>query len=294
MNVLDEIVATVSADLKRREAEVPLSDLKRQAQKAADVHDAVSVLRDREGAVAMIGEIKRATPIRGSLAHIDDPATLATAYERGGATAISVCTEPRFFQGLLTDLDAVRAAVEIPVICKDFVLSSYQIHEARAHGADLVLLMTQVLDQPALVSLLERTHSLGMCALVEVHSRLEALRALDAGAQIIAVNACDLKTMNVDRHVIEEVIDVIPSDVLAIAESGVRDSHDVFEYAKWGADAVLVGEALVTSQDPQLCLSDMVSAGSHPALRTDRKERVRWALEGEAERHLRGSKPSCF
>lgn len=291
MNVLDEIIAGVVDDLKKRESEVVLSDVKRRAQKAPDAHDALALLREREGAVAIIGEIKRATPMIGPLARIDDPGALAAAYEAGGASAISVCTESRHFLGSLKDLDAVRAAVDIPVICKDFIVTSYQIHEARAHGADLVLLMTQALDQPALVSLLERAHSLGMHALVEVHSRLEVLRALDAGAKIIAVNACDLTTMDVDRDVIEQVIDIIPSDVVAVAESGVRGPHDVFEYAKWGADAVLVGEALVTSRDPQACLSDMVSAGSHPALRTDRKERVRWALEGDAERRPHGSKP---
>ena len=130
-----------------------------------------------------------------------------------------------------------------------------------------------------MVSLLERTRSLGMEALVETHSRLEALRALEAGASIIGVNARNMKTLEVDRSTVEQVIDVTPQNVVAVAESGVAKAHDVFEYAKWGADAVLVGEALVTSGDPRSSIQDMVSAGQHPALRTDRKARVAAALK---------------
>lgn len=284
MNVLDDILTGVVADLRAREAAVDLAEVKKRAAKAPDARDALAVLRGREGAVSIIGEIKRATPVIGPLAKIENPAAYASAYEAGGATAVSVFTESRYFRGSFADLDAVRAAVDVPVLCKDFILTSYQIHEARAHGADMVLLLAQVLEHPALVALLERTHSLGMHAVVEVHSRLEALRALEAGAQIIGVNAYDLKTMSIERAVIDQIIDVIPSSVITVAESGVRTPHDVFEYAKSGADAVLVGEALVTSADPQATLSDMVSAGSHPALRTNRKERVRAALDiSEAE-----------
>ena len=150
---------------------------------------------------------------------------------------------------------------------------------ARAPRAALVLLSVAAREQPALVSLLERVRSLGMEALVEAHSRLEVLRALEAGASVIGVNARDLTTLEVDRHTIEQVIDVIPEDVVAVAESGVSNAHDVFEYAKWGADAVLVGEALVTSGNPLESIRDMVSAGAHPALLTDRKARVRQALQ---------------
>ena len=223
--------------------------------------------------------MKRSSPSKGELAAIPDPASLASTYERGGASVVSVLTEGRCFGGSLADLDAVRAAVDIPVLRKDFIVTPYQIHEARAHGADLVLLIVAALEQPALVSLLERVRSLGMEALVETHSRLEVLRALEAGASVIGVNARDLTTLEVDRHTIEQVIDVIPEDVVAVAESGVSNAHDVFEYAKWGADAVLVGEALVTSGNPLESIRDMVSAGAHPALLTDRKARVRQALQ---------------
>ena len=243
-------------------------------QSVPEAKDALGALRNRDGAVKIISEVNRSSPSKGALARIPDPAALASVYEAGGASVVSVLTEQRRFHGSLADLDAVRAAVDIPILRKDFIVTPYQIHEARAHGADLVLLIVAALEQNALVSLLERTRSLGMEALVETHSRLEALRALDAGASIIGVNARNLKTLEVDRSTVEQVIDVIPQDVVAVAESGVAQAHDVFEYAKWGADAVLVGEALVTSGDPLSSIQDMVSAGQHPALRTDRRARV--------------------
>ncbi|EFU62009.1 MAG: indole-3-glycerol phosphate synthase TrpC [Pauljensenia sp.] len=274
MSVLNDIIVGVREDLKEREDRLPLSSLKEIEATVPEAKDALGALRGRDGAVKIISEVKRSSPSKGRLAAIPDPAALASLYEAGGASVVSVLTEQRRFGGSLADLDAVRAAVDIPVLRKDFIVTPYQIHEARAHGADLVLLIVAALEQNVLVSLLERTRSLGMEALVETHSRLEALRALDAGASIIGVNARNLKTLEVDRSTVEQVIDVIPQEVVAVAESGVATAHDVFEYAKWGADAVLVGEALVTSGDPRSSIQDMVSAGQHPALRTDRKARV--------------------
>ncbi len=274
MSVLDDIIVGVREDLKEREDRLPLSSLKEIEATVPEAKDALGALRGRDGAVKIISEVKRSSPSKGRLAAIPDPAALASLYEAGGASVVSVLTEQRRFGGSLADLDAVRAAVDIPVLRKDFIVTPYQIHEARVHGADLVLLIVAALEQNVLVSLLERTRSLGMEALVETHSRLEALRALDAGASIIGVNARNLKTLEVDRSTVEQVIDVIPQEVVAVAESGVATAHDVFEYAKWGADAVLVGEALVTSGDPRSSIQDMVSAGQHPALRTDRKARV--------------------
>lgn len=274
MSILDDIIVGVLEDLKEREGRVPLNRVKEMEQSVPEAKDALGALRNRDGAVKIISEVKRSSPSKGALARIPDSAALASVYEAGGASVVSVLTEQRRFHGSLADLDAVRAAVDIPILRKDFIVTPYQIHEARAHGADLVLLIVAALEQNALVSLLERTRSLGMEALVETHSRLEALRALDAGASIIGVNARNLKTLEVDRSTVEQVIDVIPQDVVAVAESGVAQAHDVFEYAKWGADAVLVGEALVTSGDPLSSIQDMVSAGQHPALRTDRRARV--------------------
>mgnify|MGYP000952446999 FL=1 len=274
MSVLDDIIVGVLEDLKEREDRVPLSRVKEMEKNVPEAKDALGALRGGDGAVKIISEVKRSSPSKGALAQIPNPAALASVYEAGGASVVSVLTEQRRFHGSLADLDAVRAAVDIPLLRKDFIVTPYQIHEARAHGADLILLIVAALEQNALVSLLERTRSLGMEALVETHSRLEALRALEAGASIIGVNARNLKTLEVDRSTVEQVIDVIPQDVVAVAESGVAQAHDVFEYAKWGADAVLVGEALVTSGNPLSSIQDMVSAGQHPALRTDRRARV--------------------
>jgi len=152
------------------------------------------------------------------------------------------------------------------VLRKYFIITPYQIWEARAHGADLVLLIVAALEQSALTSLVERVHSLGMTALVEAHDRVEAMRAVNAGARVIGINARNLKTLEVRRDVFGSVVEVIPNSVVKVAESGVRGPHDVIEYARVGANAVLVGEALVTHHDPRQAVADMVAAANHPAL----------------------------
>lgn len=279
MTVLDDIIAGVLEDVAEREAKRPLDQVKEDAQRVPGAKDVLGSLAGGPGATSIIAEVKRASPSKGHLSSIPDPAELAALYEEGGAAMVSVLTEQRRFKGSLADLDAVRTAVDIPVLRKDFIVTPYQVHEARAHGADAVLLIVAALEQQALVSLAERIKSLGMTPLVETHSRLEALRALDAGAELIGVNARNLKTLDVDRRTVEEVIDVIPADVVAVAESGVRGPRDVLDYALVGADAVLVGEALVTNGRPLEAIKDLVSAGQHPALLTDRKQRVRDARE---------------
>jgi indole-3-glycerol phosphate synthase len=220
--------------------------------------------------VAVIAEVKRASPSKGALAAIADPAALAMDYEAGGARVISVLTESRRFGGSLEDLAAVRAAVRVPLLRKDFVISSYQLWEARAHGADMVLLIVAALEQNALVSLVERAESIGLMPLVEVHADDELDRAVDAGAKIIGVNARNLATLKVDRGVFARIAPRIPDGIVKIAESGVRGPHDLLAYAAAGADAVLVGESLVTGRDPRSAVADLVTAGSHPALRGDR------------------------
>lgn len=265
MSVLDDILVGVRDDLARRQAATSLEALKARAAQRPAARDAAAVLR-QEG-IAVIAEVKRRSPSKGALADIADPAGLATEYEAGGASVISVLTEQRRFGGSLADLDAVRARVDVPVLRKDFILTSYQLWEARAHGADVVLLIVAALDQPALVSLIERTCSLGMTALVEVHDRPELDRAVDAGARVIGVNARDLRTLQVDRGVFARLAPAIPDGVLRIAESGVRGPHDLLAYAAEGADAVLVGEALVTGGDPRAAVAEMVAAGNHPSAR---------------------------
>ncbi len=262
-NVLDDIVVGVREDIAARQAVVSLDQVKAAAQAAPPALDAFAALR--APGVAVIAEVKRRSPSKGVLADITDPAGLAAEYEIGGARVISVLTEQRRFGGSLDDLDSVRAAVSIPVLRKDFVLSSYQVHEARAHGADVVLLIVAALEQNVLIGLRERIESLGMTALVEVHDEEEASRALDAGARVIGVNARNLRTLEVDRSTFERIAPGMPSGVVKIAESGVRGPHDLIAYASAGADAVLVGEGLVTSGNPRQAVADLVTAGSHPA-----------------------------
>ena len=262
-DVLGEIVAGVREDVAAREAEVPLSAMKQRAAAASPAKDALAALR--APGVGVIAEVKRRSPSKGALATIDDPAALAVEYQAGGARMISVLTEQRRFGGSLDDLDAVRARVRVPVLRKDFVVGSYQVHEARAHGADVVLLIVAALDQNTLIGLRERVESLGMTALVEVHTEDEASRAVDAGARVIGVNARSLRTLEVDRSTFERIAPGLPTDIVKIAESGVRGPLDLIEYAAAGADAVLVGEGLVTTADPRHAVAELVTAGAHPA-----------------------------
>ncbi|MUL63577.1 indole-3-glycerol phosphate synthase [Mycobacterium sp. CBMA 234] len=261
--VLDSIIEGVRADVAAREAALSLTEVKERAKRAAPAKDVLAALR--EPGIAVIAEVKRASPSKGALAQIDDPAKLAKAYESGGARVISVLTEERRFNGSLADLDAVRAAVSIPVLRKDFIVTPYQIHEARAHGADMLLLIVAALEQSVLTSMIDRSESLGMTPLVEVHTEEEADRALQAGAKIIGVNARDLKTLEVDRDCFARIAPGLPSNIIRIAESGVRGTADLLAYAGAGADAVLVGEGLVTSGDPRTAVADLVTAGTHPS-----------------------------
>jgi indole-3-glycerol phosphate synthase len=268
VSVLDEILDGVRADLITRQRQVPLERLKEAVCRSASPADVVAALKGPD--VAVIAEVKRASPSKGALAAIADPAALAVDYEAGGARVISVLTEPRRFGGSLEDLAAVRAAVRVPLLRKDFVVSSYQLWEARAYGADMVLLIVVALEQNALVSLVERAVSIGLVPLVEVHADDELDRAVDAGAKVIGVNARNLATLEVDRGVFGRIAPRIPDGIVKIAESGVRGPHDLLAYAAAGADAVLVGESLVIGKDPRSAVADLVTAGSHPALRGDR------------------------
>ena len=268
MSVLDDIVAGVREDLAARQEVTSLDELKRRAQTRSAALDAEAVLR--QDGVCVIAEVKRSSPSKGSLAAITDPAALARDYEAGGAHVISVLTEKRRFDGSLDDLAAVRAAVDVPVLRKDFIVSSYQLWEARAYGADVALLIVAALEQEALVSLVERARSLGLTPLVEVHDTEEVARAVDAGATVIGVNVRNLKTLEVDRETFARVAPAIPSSCVRIAESGVRGTHDLLAYAHAGADAVLVGESLVTGGDPRAAVHDLVAAGAHPAVKNAR------------------------
>jgi indole-3-glycerol phosphate synthase len=266
--VLDEIIHGVRQDLAVRQARTSLDQLKSRVALIPPARDALAALTVGEG-VKVIAEIKRSSPSKGALAEIVDPATLAGDYAAGGASIISVLTEQRRFGGTLEDLAAVRAAVDVPVLRKDFMVTSYQLFEARAFGADVILLIVAALDQLTLVGLHERAESLGMTALVEVHNEAEAERAVDAGARVIGVNARNLKTLEVDRDTFSRIAPLIPAGILTVAESGVRGPQDMLSYARAGACAVLVGESLVTGGRPREAVANLIAAGAYPALRQE-------------------------
>ncbi|HJD88148.1 MAG TPA: tryptophan synthase subunit beta, partial [Bifidobacterium animalis] len=260
MSVLDELVAGALEDKCDRERVTSLEELKARVASAPAPLDAKRWLRRPDG-IPVIAEIKRASPSKGHLIDIEDPATLARQYEQGGASAISVLTEGRRFLGSLDDVDAVRAAVHIPVLRKDFITTDYQIWEARAHGADIVLLIVAALDDTQLAHLLKLTHELGMTALVETHTREEIERAIAAGARVIGINARNLKDLRVDVGKYAELASNLPEDVIKVAESGVFGAVEVEDYARAGADAVLVGEGVATADDPRLAVERLVKAG---------------------------------
>jgi len=248
--VLDEIIVGVREDLAARRAEVPLAAVEERAAATAPARDARASLEGDGTTMGLIAEVKRRSPSKGALSEIPEPAVLAAAYAGAGASAISVLTEERRFGGTLADLDAVRARVDVPVLRKDFVVDPYQVTEARAHGADLVLLIVAALDDALLRDLHDQITGLGMQALVETHTEEEVERALALGADIVGVNARNLRTLDVDLDRAAALLRRIPAGPLAIGESAVAGVADVEAYAAAGADAVLVGEALVTTDDP--------------------------------------------
>lgn len=264
MSVLDDILTGVAQDLAERQARTSLDQLKELAAKQPPSLDPMPAFRS-EG-VSVIAEVKRSSPSKGALADIKDPSALARDYAAGGAAAISVLTERRRFGGTLEDLRSVRAQVDVPVLRKDFITTSYQLWEARAAGADMALLIVAALEQNVLEALIDRARSIGLTPLVEVHDEDEVRRAIAADADLIGVNARNLKTLEVDRGTFERLAPKIPDSVVKIAESGVRGPHDVIEYARFGANVVLVGETLVKGDDPRSTVADLVAAGSHPAL----------------------------
>ncbi|KFI62943.1 bifunctional indole-3-glycerol phosphate synthase/tryptophan synthase subunit beta [Bifidobacterium cuniculi] len=261
MSVLDELVAGAQHDQRAREQATTLAQLKEQAATMPAPLDATRWLK-RPDAIPVIAEIKRASPSKGHLADIPDPGALAAQYAAGGASAISVLTEEQRFHGSLDDLDAVRANVDIPVLRKDFITTDYQVWEARAHGADLILLIVAALADDDLRRLLDLTHDLGMTALVETHTVEEIDRARAAGAKVIGINARNLKDLRVDVGKYRELADGLPDDVVKVAESGVFGSVELEDYARAGADAVLVGEGVATADDHVLAVQRLVKAGA--------------------------------
>jgi indole-3-glycerol phosphate synthase len=254
-SVLDDIVAGVRIDLARREADTTPADLRAALADVEPARDPMPHFRGQ--GVSVIAEVKRRSPSKGELAEIPAPAALAQAYARGGAAAISVLTEERRFGGSLADLRAVRAAVDLPVLRKDFIVTPYQLLEARAAGADLALLIVAALDDDALRSLHDEARELGLTVLVEVHDEPETERAVALGAELIGVNARNLRTLAVDPDTFGRLAPQVPEDRVLVAESGIADPDDVARFADQGARVVLVGEALVRDGDPEAAVREL-------------------------------------
>lgn len=256
MSVLDLIIDGVRQDLAARRK--PLAQLQEAMDLAAPVRDPLGTLLSKH--MSVIAEVKRSSPSKGELATIADPATLAEKYERAGASIISVLTEARRFGGSLADLDAVRSRVSIPILRKDFMVDEYQFFEARAHGADVVLLIVAALSDSQLIDFHQLAQGLGMRALVEVHTHEELERALEISPDIVGVNSRNLKTLDVDALVFSELLPLIPTDVVRVAESGISKRSDVEFAENNGATAILVGEALVRSADPERTMRELRGA----------------------------------
>ena len=246
MSVLNEIIVGVREDLSQRR--LPNNQIKEAALGAAPALPVRAELL-RPG-ISLIAEIKRSSPSKGSLASIADPAELARQYQLGGASVVSVLTEQRRFGGSLADLTAVRAAITLPILRKDFMIDEYQFYEARAYGADLVLLIVAALSKAELAEFVILSKELGMAAIVEVHTEEELAIALEINAEIIGVNSRNLKTLVVDQSAFSLLIPQIPAGIICIAESGITSRVDVLFAGQTGAHAILVGEALVRGGDP--------------------------------------------
>ena len=254
MSVLASIIEGVREDLAARR--LPMGQLQEALEIAPAVRDCLSSLISDE--ISVIAEVKRSSPSKGALASISDPAGLAAQYEEAGAQVVSVLTEQRRFGGSLADLDAVRKAIDLPILRKDFMIDEYQFYEARAHGADVVLLIVAALSKNQLEDYFHLSTELGMRSLIEVHTHDELERALEISPAIIGVNSRNLKTLEVDPRAFAELIPQIPSNIARVAESGISNRAEVVFAQECGATAILVGEALVRSESPTVAINQLL------------------------------------
>jgi indole-3-glycerol phosphate synthase len=256
--ILDDILARTRADLEARRASRPQRELEARAADQSPARSLEAALR-RPGEIACIAEFKRRSPSAGWIAEGANPTSVARAYAAGGAAALSVLTDGPFFGGALEDLAAARTACGVPVLRKDFIVDGYQVVEARAAGADAILLIVAALEDDVLADLIGAARALGMDALVEAHDAREVARALGAGATIIGINNRDLRTFTVDRRLAARLREEVPADRVVVAESGIRDAADVAALRRAGVDAILVGETLMRAPDPAASLRALVT-----------------------------------
>ena len=254
MSVLDSIIEGVREDLAARR--LPMSQLLEALEVAPPVRDCLATLMTED--ISVIAEVKRSSPSKGALAPIVDPAGFAASYAEAGAAVISVLTEQRRFGGTLADLDLVRSSVELPILRKDFMIDEYQFYEARAHGADVILLIVAALSKNQLDDYFQLSKELGMRALIEVHTPGELESALSISPEIVGVNSRNLKTLEVDTQAFAQLIPQIPSSIARVAESGISSRADVEFAHEYGATAILVGEALVRSGNPNVAMGQLL------------------------------------
>jgi indole-3-glycerol phosphate synthase len=255
--MLNRIIAQKRDEVKQRKQGVPLATLKeRIAQRRAPLDFAAALHGDQ---IRLIAEVKRASPSRGILCPDFEPVTLATRYAQGGAAAISVLTEENYFGGSLDHLVAIRQAVNLPLLRKDFILDPYQVYETVACGADALLLIVAILSQEQLSALLSLSHTLGLGCLVEVHNEAEINRAIASGAGVIGINNRDLRTFGVDINATRRLRPLLPRGQIVVSESGIRSLEDVKKLKQWGINAVLIGEALVTASDIPAKMKEFLS-----------------------------------
>ena len=254
--ILEQIVASTRKSLAEQKAKTPLAKLKKVIGCQDPPRDFVNSLQGQT--ISLIAEVKRASPSKGLLRQDLAAASLARIYSKSGAAAISVLTEPDYFWGSFADLEAVRTEVKLPVLCKDFIIDRYQIYRARAHGADAVLLITAILTQDELTNLLETAHSLGMAALVEVHNQDELTGALPLSPRVIGINNRNLVSFSVDLETTFSLRPLVPPDVAVVSESGIHTRDDVLRLREADVNAILVGEALVTSANPAAKIDELL------------------------------------
>lgn len=257
MSVLDSIINGVLEDQSQRE--LSKSELEERIAAIGEVR--MPLISLHKNPFSVIAEVKRSSPSKGSLAEIADPAELAIRYQNGGAAVVSVLTEKRRFGGSLEDFTSVREKISIPMLRKDFIVNEYLVRESRAFGADLMLLIVAALEQGALKALHDLGRELGMQVLVEVHEMSELERALEISPQLIGVNARNLKSLEIDIKNFSALLPQIPSDIYRVAESGISSTSDALLARESGADAILVGETLVKSGDPEKMVADFLSVG---------------------------------
>ena len=248
--ILDQIVADNRLELEIRKRSFPLEELRRVALEQPPPLDFASALRGER--VQLIAEVKKASPSRGIIRSDFNPAEIAQTYASNGASAISVLTEARYFQGSLNHLKGIREALgdkRLPLLRKDFLYDPYQIYESRAYGADSLLLIVAILRPGKLQELLRLSHELNMSCLVEVHDEAELEIALNSGARVIGINNRDLGTFDVDLTTTKRLRPLIPQDRIVVSESGIKNRDDIEKLKRWGVDAVLIGEVLISASN---------------------------------------------